>query len=156
MTKIPIPTNTEAVIDPKTGHMRPSWRQFFDRWRKQFADAEDNLAGRPVTTQKAWAPWLVEAPEDKDYPVIIDCPEGLTITKVAAKTTAGTATVTIKINGTPLGGDPTSASTSTSSEEHSTDNVVAEGDEVTITVSDVSDAEGLTVVVSGTQELATQ
>jgi len=153
---IPIPTNTESVIDPRTGHMRPSWRQFLDRLRTQFAQTSESLsAGKAAKTQTAWASWLIPAPEDKDYPVIVNAGEGFTITEVTTKTAVGTATVVVKINGTPLGGGASSASTSESTVNHASNNVVSAGDDVTITVSGTTNAEDLSVTIKGTMELAT-
>lgn len=120
---------------------------------KQAATASE--PGVLVTLQKVWAPWLIPAPEDKDYPVIVGAAEAFTITSVTTKTAMGTATVTVKINGTPLGGDPNSATTSKSTESHSSDNEVSAGDDITITVSDTSSAEDLSITIAGTMELAT-
>lgn len=105
--------------------------------------------------QVTFGSWLIPAPEDKDYPVIVNCPVAFTITDVTTRTSAGTATVTVKINSTALGGSPNSASTSESTESHSSDNEVGVGDSITITVGDTNDAEDLTVTIAGTRELAT-
>ena len=155
MTQIPIPTSTEAVIDQQTGHMKPSWRTFFEALRKRFATAEGDLAGRPVTTQTVFGSWLIETPEDKDYRLIVNVPHAFTITSVTTIATAGTATATVKINSTALGGTANSVSTTEQAQAHSSANAMAAGDDLVLTLSSVSSCEGLSITIAGTQELAT-
>lgn len=119
-------------------------------------DSIENLDSQKADKdQVTFGSWLIPLPEDKDYPVIVNCPVAFTITDVTTLTSAGTATVTVKINSTALGGSPNSASTSESTESHSSDNEVGVGDSITITVSSTSNAEDLTVTIAGTRELAT-
>ena len=116
---------------------------------------EDLESSKADKDQVIFGSWLIETPEDKAYTVVVNCPVGLTITDVTTLTSTGTATVTVSINGTPLGGDPNSASDTESTESHSSDNEVEPGDSITITVSATSDAESLSVTIAGTTELAT-
>jgi hypothetical protein len=97
--------------------------------------------------------WLIEEPKDKTYTVAQKVARACTITEVTTRCTAGTATVTIKINGTSLGGTANSASTTEQSQSHSSANEVAAGDTVTIVVSSTSGAEMISVSIAGTVTL---
>jgi len=150
---IPIPTNTESVIDPRTGHMRPSWRQFLDRLRTQFAAAQGEIAG--LQEPKTWdRSGVIQFPEDTEYPIWINASHGGAITAVTARCATGACTVTIKINGTPLGGNPNSVSTSESIEEHSSANEFGPGDDITLEVSNNDNCEMLAVTIKYTRALA--
>lgn len=81
---------------------------------------------------------FVEYPEDKDYPLLLNTRFPGTITKVTTKTSDGTATVTVKIGSTALGGTANSASTSEQEQTHSSDNSFSAGDDVKFTVSSAS------------------
>lgn len=142
-TKLTAADNLSDVDDAATA---------FDNIKQAATTTETGVL---ITLQKAFGSWLITDPEDKDYPVIVGAGMALTITTVTTKTSAGTATVTVKINGTPLGGSANSASTTKSTESHSSDNVVSVGDDVTITVSNTSGAEDLSITIAGTTELAT-
>lgn len=155
MTQIPIPTSTEPVVDQQTGHMRPAWRTFFEAFRKRFATAESDLAERPVASQTVFGSWLIETPEDKDYRLIVNGPYAVTWTDVTTIATAGTATATVKIGSTPLGGTANSVSTSEDAQEHESDNEMAAGDDLVLTISNSSGCEGLSITIAGKQELAT-
>lgn len=99
--------------------------------------------------------WTIPAPEDDSTTIIQKAPGAFTITEVTTITKAGTATVTITINGTPLGGTANSASTTEQSQAHSSANAVAAGDTVAIVVSSTSSCEMLTVDIAGTVTLST-
>lgn len=60
------------------------------------------------------------------------------IPEISAYSLAGTITLTWKINGTDLGGDPNSVTTSVSTEAHTADNEIAVGDTLTCVLSSVS------------------
>jgi hypothetical protein len=79
---------------------------------------------------------------------------GFTITEVTTRCTTGTSTVTVTINGTPLGGTANSASTTEQSQAHASANVVAAGDTLAIVVSSNAACEMLTVDIAGTMTLA--
>jgi len=111
-------------------------------------------AGRAVLTQTWEQSWLIEAPEAKDYRVVVDAAVARTITEVTTICTTGTCTLTVKINTTALGGTANSVSTTEQSQAHSTSNAVAAGDDIVLTVSSVSGAEMVSVKLSGTLSLA--
>lgn len=110
-----------------------------------------NKAGLP---QVASGHWLIPEAENKTYAVIGKAAFAFTITEVTTRSTAGTCTVTITINGVALGGSANSVSTSEQSQTHSSANAVAAGDTVAIVVSSNSNCEGITVDIAGTLELA--
>jgi hypothetical protein len=120
------------------------------------ADASTNtsLDSKAGLAQMASGHWLIEVPDDKSYTVIQKAAFAFSITEVTTIATAGTCTVTIEINGTPLGGTANSASVSEQSQAHASANDVAAGDTVEIVVSSNSGCEGLTVDIAGTMQLA--
>lgn len=81
---------------------------------------------------------FIETPTDKSYRVIINERWAGAITKVTTRTSAGTCTVTVKINNTSLGGTANSASTSEQEQNHASTNTFIPGDDVVITVSSAS------------------
>ena len=155
MTQIPIPTSTEAVIDQQTGHMRPSWFQFFDRVRKRFATAEDDIAALPAVEQTEFGAWLIPSPEDKDYRLVVNIPYAIDITGVTTVSVSGTCTATVKINSTALGGTANSVSSSEQSQAHSTANAMAVGDDLVLTISSNSSCVDMSITIAGTRTLAT-
>lgn len=99
-------------------------------------------------------PIFIETPDDKDYPGLpLNSKFAFTINEVTTKCTAGTATVTIKINGVALGGTANAASTSEQTQTHTTANAVAVGDDVTVTVSSNSGCENLAINYKYTRTL---
>lgn len=99
-------------------------------------------------------PAFIEYPENKSYKVLLKAPFAMTITSVTTICTTGTATLTVKINSTALGGTANSVSTTEQSQSHSSANIVAAGDDVVLTFSSVSGAENVSVMISGTYSLA--
>jgi 20S proteasome alpha/beta subunit len=78
-----------------------------------------------------------------------------TINAVTTVTTAGTATVTIKIGSTALGGSANSASTSEQTQDHESANVMEVGDDLTIAfASTSSDCENCVVSIHATKDLS--
>ena len=128
------------------------------RWM-QSVRASNTAVNSSLTTKAAkdqdWEQsFFVEYPEDKDYRLVLNAKSARTITGVTTRTTAGTCTLTVKINTTALGGSANSASTSEQSQSHASSNVVNAGDDIVLTVSSASSAEGLSVLISGTMTLA--
>lgn len=111
-------------------------------------------AGRAVKSQAWEQSWLLLAPDGGDYHVVIDAVVARTITEVTTRSTAGTATLTVKINSTALGGTANSVSTSEQTQVHASSNSVAVGDDIVLTFSSVSSAEYVSVKISGTVTLA--
>jgi hypothetical protein len=97
--------------------------------------------------------WEMIFAEDGDYSLALNAAHAMTITSVTTKTSAGTATVTVKINGVALGGTANSASTSEQTQAHTTTNEAAAGDDITLTVSANSGAENLRVAIHYTRPL---
>lgn len=155
MARVQLPTNSEPIADPVTGYVRPSWRDKFDRIAAQSASAEGDSAGRAKAEQIEFGSWLIETPEDKDYRLIVNIPYGITITHVTTRCTAGTATATVKIGSTPLGGSANSVSTSEQTQTHDADNAMEAGDDLVLTISSSANCEGLSLTIAGTRVLAT-
>lgn len=108
-----------------------------------------------IVNQAIGGSWTFAFPENSTVPVYLNFAFGWTITSVTTITTAGTATVTVLINTTPLGGTANSASTSQQTQAHSSANVVATTDKLQITFASVSsDCVNLCVTVQGTRVLA--
>lgn len=118
--------------------------------------ATTTKTGVLITLQKMFGSWLIETPEDKDYRLIVNVPYAFTITSVTTIATDGTATATVKINTTALGGTANSVSTSEDTQTHASDNEMAAGDDLVLTISSTSGCEGLSITIAGTTELATQ
>lgn len=106
--------------------------------------------GAIETAVNAWIGTLyVETVADQDYVLSYDMPFAGTITALRTKTQSGTCTVTGKIGSTALGGTANSATSTASSQSHSSDNAFSIGDTVKITVSANSAALSLEVTFSG-------
>lgn len=108
-----------------------------------------------ITLQKVFGSWLIETPEDKDYRLIVNVPHAFTITSVTTIAAAGTATATVKIGSTALGGTANSVSTSEQTQTHDSNNAMVAGDDLVLTISATSGCEGLSITIAGTTELAT-
>lgn len=111
-------------------------------------------SGRAVLSQAWEQSWLIQFPEAADYRVVVDAAVARTITEVTTICTTGTATLTVKINTTALGGTANSVSTSEQSQAHASANAVAVGDDIVLTFSSVSSCENVSVKISGTLSLA--
>lgn len=90
---------------------------------------------------------LILTPDDQDYKIVVKSPVVFSILSITTITTAGTCTVTGKINTTALGGTANSASTTEQEQTHSTSNTVGVGDDVVLTISSTSAAENLSVTL---------
>jgi len=92
-----------------------------------------------------------EYPAAKDYRVVLKARVARTITNVVTRTVGGTLNVTVKINTTALGaGGAIAASTSELDTPYTTNNVMAQGDDIVITLASLSSADRLTVTLYGT------
>ena len=117
------------------------------------------LSGYGITDAAAKAqtfddPIYIEYPTAKDYRVIVKRPFAGSITEVVTRTESGTATVTVKINSTALGGTANSASTSEQAQTHSSDNAFVANDDIVVTVSSISSCIGLSINLKYTRSLA--
>ena len=111
-------------------------------------------SGKASVTQTVTIPAFIEFPEAKDYRIIINSPVAFSITSVTTRSSTGSATLTVKINTTALGGTANSVSTSEQTQTHSSANAVAAGDDVVLTVSSLSGAEDVAVMITGSITLA--
>jgi hypothetical protein len=111
--------------------------------------ASANPAYEQMTTKWMYAA-LSLFPENGDQRIVINSQLALTITNVTTRSTTGTATLTVKINTTALGGTANSVSTSEQSQSHSSANVVAVGDDIVLTWASVSACENVSILISGT------
>lgn len=111
--------------------------------------ASANPAYEQMTT-KWMSPWYSLFPEDGDQRILINSQLALTITGVTTRSTTGTATLTVKINTTALGGTANSVSTSEQTQTHSSANTVAVGDDIVLTWSSVSSCENVSILIYGT------
>lgn len=108
----------------------------------------------PSTTQTDFISGIIEAPEDGDYKIIVKAPYGGTITEITTISSAGTCTLTGKINTTALGGTANSVSTTEQSQTHSSANVFAAGDDIVFTVSSNSSCADLSFTIKFTRTLS--
>lgn len=97
---------------------------------------------------------FVETVADGTKEIILNSPYEFTITSVTTKSSTGTCTLGVTINGTPLGGSTNAVSTSEVTEAHASDNVVTAGDDVALVVSGNSSCENMAIMIAGTRTLA--
>lgn len=112
------------------------------------------LAGKAATSQVEMWSWFIPAPADQDYKLVVNIPYAVTVNSITTITTAGTITITGKINTTALGGTANSASSTESTQVHSTANAMVAGDDFVLTGSSNSSSANLTVTVKVTRTLA--
>ena len=98
-------------------------------------DALPAIPSIPEFTQTGFLSIQIETVADKDYTFVLKSPIGGTITEVVTKSLSGTATATVKINTTELGGTPNSVSSAEQSQAHASANVFAVGDDIIVTMS---------------------
>ena len=97
--------------------------------------------------------WLIPAPADGDYRVVVKVPFGGTITEVVTRSTSGTCTLTVKVNTTALGGTANSVSTSEQAQAHASTNTFATDDDIVLTVSSNSSCLKMSVTIKYTRAL---
>ena len=114
--------------------------------------AKDVAAASAALAPFGW-PIFIEFPDNKAYRVCLKSPIAFTINSVTTRSTAGTCTVTVSIDGVNLGGTANSVTTSESTQSHTSANVVAVDADVTITVTSNSAAENVAIMISGTRTL---
>jgi hypothetical protein len=146
MTRVPIP-------QPGRGTTQEDYRylQNLDREARATATA---LSGKAAKAQTWEQSFFIPAPENGDMRLVLNASVARTITSVTTRSSAGTATLTVKINSTALGGTANSVSTTEQTQAHSSANAVAVGDDIVFTWSSVSSAENVSVTLSGTLTLA--
>lgn len=125
------------------------------RWMKQQSREAAALGSGKAAKSQAWEQsWLIEYPENKSYRVVVNAALARTITSVTARSSAGTCTMTVNINATPLGGTANSVTSTESTQTHTSANAVAVGDDIVLTVTSNSSSENVSVTMIGTIALA--
>lgn len=107
-----------------------------------------------ITAQTFTLCGIIESPEDKTYPILINVPFAGAIASITTKSSSGTCTLTGKINGVALGGTANSVSTTEQEQTHSTTNAFVAGDDISLTVSSNSSCAMLSVTIKYTRTLA--
>jgi len=144
---VPTPLASEALVDAER-KPTASWYRVLTRLIGQFNLAASDVEGKPIKEQDWSESVIIESADNKDYR-FVDLAFGWTITSVVTRSLAGTCTLTVKINSTALGGSANSVSTTEQTQVHTTANVVAPGDDLVLTVSSASAAEGVSVTLKG-------
>jgi hypothetical protein len=110
-----------------------------------------------IVNQAVGASFTFKVPENETVYLILNAQFQWTITQTDTITEVGTSTVTVNINGTPLGGTANSASTSLNTQTHATANVVntgSPGNPISVTfTSTSSNCENLCLTIWGTRVL---
>lgn len=78
---------------------------------------------------------LLEAPANKSYKLTLNIPFAGFVDTLSTVAISGTATATISINGTPLGGSANAVSSTEDVEAHTSDNTFVAGDDITLAIS---------------------
>lgn len=138
-----------APVTYSKGRVRADTRKL-DQEQKRLSENADAVAAS--LSVDAWS-WTVEFPENRDYRFIINLPYGGTVNTQTTRCTAGTATVTGKINATAFGGTANAASTTEQAQAHSTNNTFVAGDDYVATISAVSGCANLTITVKVTRAI---
>lgn len=143
---LPIPSET-AALTTKDGATTTHGRRYLDSLSGAMRDTQQTVESIVATGFEQ--SFLLEAPETGDYRVVVNASVPRLIEKVTTRSAAGTATLTVKINSTALGGTANSVSTSEQEQSHATANSLAVGDDIVFTFSSVSSAEKVSVTLSG-------
>jgi len=147
---LPIP-QPDALVDAKGQTTQTGYR-----YLESLGTSVRSLAGSRASVSQTWEQsFLFEAPENGDYRVVVNAQLARTIAGVTTRSAAGTATLTVKINTTALGGTANSVSTTEATQSHSSANALAVGDDVVFTFSSATgDLEKVSVTLFGTMTLA--
>lgn len=100
-----------------------------------------------------WNPFFLGSVSNGDYRIVINCSFAGTINEITTRSTAGTGTLTGKINTTALGGTANSVSTSEQTQTHSSSNTFSAGDDIVLTVSSASSLANMSVKIKYTRTL---
>jgi hypothetical protein len=147
-----IPNAAEALVDD-VRKPTSSWYRIFQRLIAAFNQTAADTAGKSAKEQAWQDAVLIEFADNKTYR-FVSWAFPWTITSVVTRSLSGTCTLTVAINGTPLGGSANSVSASEETQAHSSANAVAAGDDIELTVSANAGAEGVSVTLKGTRALA--
>lgn len=151
----PLPIPQPSGLNDDKGQITQTGYRYQQSLDQSIRSANALLATKANKAGQTWEqPFFIEYPEDKDYRVVVKSAVARTITSVTTICTTGTATLTVKINSTALGGAANSVSTSEQSQAHSSANSIAVGDDIVFTISGVSSAENVSITLSGSVTLA--
>lgn len=151
MTDNPLATpQPNALIDAKGQPTQTGYRY----WKSLGDSVRTMVTGKASVSQSWEQSFFLEYPDAKDYRMVVNAALARTITSVTTRSSTGTATLTVKINTTALGGTANSVSTTEQTQTHTTANSVAAGDDIVFTVSSVSSCENVSVTLAGTLTLA--
>ena len=154
MTDLAVPEAAERIA-LEDGRPNATWYRVFAQLVSAFNGATRNLDDvdtgldtKATKAQDEYGSWTLVFPVDGTETLALNLAYGVTWTKVTTKTKVGTATVTINIDGVPLGGTANAASTSQQEQAHTSANVAAAGADITATLASTSaDCEGLTIAL---------
>lgn len=125
--------------------------EFFYRYLEE---QERKVDGKASVTQTTFLTFFIATASNKDYRILVNAPVAMTINSITTISSAGTCTLTGKINTTALGGTANSVSTSEQTQTHTSANAVAAGDDIVLTVSANSGATDVSVTIACTSTLA--
>lgn len=110
--------------------------------------------GAAARAQDDFMSFLIAAPSNQDYRLVVNLPFAVTVTEVTTRAVSGTCTATTKINTTPLGGTANSVSTSEQSQVHASSNAAAAGDDIVTTISSNAACAFMTITIKYTRTLS--
>jgi hypothetical protein len=120
----------------------------------QVTNLQTTLDAKAAKTQVFAMPGFISVGVSGDTRIVINIPFAGTITKVTTRCTSGTATMTVKVNTTALGGSTNSISSSEQTQAHASSNTFVVGDDIVITLSSVSSVVNITYMIEGTITLS--
>lgn len=138
---------------PKDDQRNTADHRWMESVNREARTTAATVAGKASATQTWSQSFLFEAPEDGDYRVEVNAAIARSITSVTTRSAAGTATLTVKIDTTALGGTANSVSTSEQTQTHSSANSLPVGGDIVFTLSSVSGVEKMSVTLSGSVTL---
>lgn len=157
MAQTPVPDSSVPLVSRETGRPTEQWYAFLRKIASRLSLADqattDLNGAKASNTQTVAEAVLIEYPSDKDYPFLSLAWDG-TIEIVTTKASSGSCTVTVYINDVALGGGANSASTTEQVITHASRNEIADGDDITITISSNSACTDLSITLRGTKTLA--
>ena len=140
-------------MDGKGGVSQTGYR-YLESLGKSARAVSATVAGKASASQTWEQSFYLEAPEAGDYRMVIRASVARKITRVTTRSTAGTCTLTVKLDTTALGGTANSVTTSEQSQAHSSNNDLAVDQDIDFTFSSESSVAGVSVTLSGTLALA--
>lgn len=132
------PPPPRALLGPD-GKISDRFYQWLGSMQKGVSSAISGVG--TINAQAAGDTFSIAYPDNGTENVLINAPFGFAISSITSKSSSGTCTATFKIGGTALGGGANSVSTTEQTKTHTSDNVVAVGDDLTCTISSNSSCE---------------